>query len=320
VDHEPWAVVVERPDGGIEAAALLARRRRRGMTEIVRMGHGASDYGRLPAVDLASADRLASAVAGELQAIRGPWHLILSQLPVGDPVAEALSTNLRWAAVVAGDGSPRLRFGQDRTLRAHVSRKHHRNSLLAINRLHKAGMSPVVDRLKEPDEITEVLPEIDQIRRRRDSATGRPNRLGDPRYASFRRAIILKLAKRGELEVSTLRIGRALAGYNVALLDGASSRIWDGRFSPEWSNFYPGQLLFDATIERALENVRFTELDLMRGRRDYKVRLSSDVVPAQTLVAWSSSLARTFLESTERLKAVRAAARSVGRRAAKTTT
>ncbi len=305
LDHQPWAVAVEGPHMRLDAVALLACRRRRGVTEIVRMGHGGSDYGRLPARDPDSAACLAQTIVAELQGFRGPWRLHVGQLPVDDPVARGIAEHLRWPSVMTGDVSPVLRFGPDRSFSAYISRNHRKNTRLAINRVRKAGLTMAIECLQDPGGVARVLPETTRVRRQRDTATGRPNKLDNPRYAAFREAVIVKLAARGEIELTTMRVGGDLVAYNVALLDGQACRLWDGRFSPGWSHFYPGQLVINAVLERTLTNPRFTEIDLMRGRLHYKERLATELVAGQTLVAWSSPLAQTVFGWADRLKAIR---------------
>jgi CelD/BcsL family acetyltransferase involved in cellulose biosynthesis len=300
-DHEPWAVVVEDGDA-LRAAALLATRRRWGITEVVRVGHGATDHARLPARDDASAAELGRAVAAEVNALSGPWRLFLGQLPVGDPVVRSIAVNLRWAEIVSGDVSPTIRIGPDRSLGRYLKRNSRKSCRLARNQLQRAGLRFRIAELRDPEGIARVLPESESIRRRRDMAEGRPDKLRDPRYATFRRAVIMTLAREGQVELTTLRIEDELAAYQVALLDGAAYRSWDGRISPSWARYQPGRLLDEAALTRVLEDDSFQEFDLMRGRQEYKLRLANEVVPAETLVAWSSPLVRALERSVERLK------------------
>jgi len=139
-DHEPWTIYVEGPRG-LEAAALLARRRRRGVLEIVRMGHGATDHARLPSRDQRSARILAEAISLALEATRGPWRLFLGQLPVGDPVTKEIVATLPTAALVPSDGSPTVRLEQGGSIDEFLSRKMRSNLRTRMNRLQREGLS-----------------------------------------------------------------------------------------------------------------------------------------------------------------------------------
>jgi len=300
-DHEPWTIYVEGPRG-LEAAALLARRRRRGVLEIVRMGHGATDHARLPSRDQRSARILAEAISSALEATRGPWRLFLGQLPVGDPVTKEIVATLPTAALVPSDGSPTVRLEQGGSIDEFLSRKMRSNLRTRMNRLQREGLSADFSRLREAAEIEQILPETERVRRERDAELGRSCKLDDPRYLSFRRMVLVELAKRREVELTTLRIGDELVAYQVGLLDGEVYRQWDSRFSPAWRWFAPGGQLNAVTLGWVLEDRRFREFDFMRGIHPHKLELATDVIPAETLVAWSSSLSRRFTTLEHQLK------------------
>jgi CelD/BcsL family acetyltransferase involved in cellulose biosynthesis len=300
-NHDPVAIVVDE-GADLLAAALLARRRRRGVTEIVRMGHGTSDHARFPARSPAAASALAAGILGELRAIRGPWRLSLGQFPPADPVIRRIAERLHHTMVVPGDGSPRVRFVKGRSIDRYLTRNLRSNSRNVFNRLRKAGLTAEFARLKEVDAIADALPQIDRVRRQRDEAIRGASKLSDPQYAAFRRALILGLARRRELDVATLSIDGDMASYALGLLDGGSYRLWDCRFAPAWSRFSPSQLLYEAVLQWALQTDGFEEFDFMRGTEWYKLRIATDVVPAETLVAWSSPLVRAMVESAGRAK------------------
>src|SRR5262249_59834162 len=58
-------------------------------------------------------------------------------------------------------------------------------------------------------------------------------------------------AVRGELEVATLRLDGQLAAYVVALTDGPTYRVFDGRFAPAWRRYSPGRRLEAAVVDHA---------------------------------------------------------------------
>lgn len=313
-DHEPWAVTVEK-GGRLEGAALLARRRRSGLTEILRLGHWATDHARLPALTPQAAEALSAAVVDEIKGMRGPWQLHLGQLPVNDPVLHEIASRVRGAVVHPGDGSPRVPFSDDRSVKTYLSKNHRQNARTAFNRLRKTGVNYEIDVTGDPTAISDIFDEIDAVRRSRDAEKGRVDKLVDSQYATFRRTVVLELAARGEAELATIRFDRDLAAYNLALLDGGSYRLWDSRMSPRWAQFYPGRLVLDVSIERALSDRRFSEFDFMRGQLEYKMWIATDVVASETLVAWSAPLVQAVVKSASHARArVRSSLARVRRR------
>ena len=116
-EYEPWAIVVESQNG-LQAAALLGRRRRPGFVDVVGLGHGPSDHLRLPARNAESARVLATQLAAQLHAIRGPWRARLLALPELDPVGAEAVTRLRCATLSSGPLSPCVEFHSDRRVEA----------------------------------------------------------------------------------------------------------------------------------------------------------------------------------------------------------
>jgi CelD/BcsL family acetyltransferase involved in cellulose biosynthesis len=302
--HEPWAFVVDGPGGRLEAAALLAARRRAGLLDIVALGHGPSDYACLPARTPDAARTLASGMAHALKRSAWSWRLRLEQLPLHDAMTTELAAILPNAVTVAGDNAPRIRFGHAREIEGYLSRNS--RSMLAnrINRLAKAGITPTFAHLRDRQEVEGVLADLEVVRRKRDAALLRLCDLDQPEAACFWRNIIVVLAGRGEAEVTTLRFGDQLAAYCVCFLDGSVSRYWDGRFLPGWDRFSPGALVLQAAVKRALADPRFDEFDWMRGEERFKQSASNDVIGTQRLLAWSSVATRTITEAPGRAKMV----------------
>ncbi|WP_369139981.1 hypothetical protein [Modestobacter versicolor] len=97
----PRAVVVEQgPPGRPDGLALLAFRRRAVGTSVTLLGADAGPLpegrpqNRLHARDDDIAARLAAGVADLLGALRGPWTMRLSGLPLGDPTLRHLAALL----------------------------------------------------------------------------------------------------------------------------------------------------------------------------------------------------------------------------------
>jgi CelD/BcsL family acetyltransferase involved in cellulose biosynthesis len=302
-DHQPWGAIVEDGSGSLVGAALLARRRRRGVTEIVAVGHGQSDYVRLPAASPEAAVALGRTLGDRLRALPGPWHLNIQQLPTGDPVARELGGVLRWSARLPGGGAPVVRFGPDRSEGTIFRRSVRQDERRRWNRLRREGLEARLDTIGDPGSIAALFPEVERVWRLRDIDLVHRPTLDDPRASRFWRAIMRDLSRRGEVELTTLRINGELASYAVCFRDGHAYRMWNCRFAPRWGRFSPGNLANLATIRTALADPSLTEYDHMRGVEPFKLRTATMVEPAEHLVAWSSRTARAAVESPERIRA-----------------
>ena len=56
-----------------------------------------------------------------------------------------------------------------------------------------------------------------------------------------------------------------LAAYVVALLDGNTYRVYDGRMNTEFQHYSPGRLIEAAALARAIADERYAVLDWMNG-------------------------------------------------------
>lgn len=327
-DLRPLVFAIEGP-AGLHGAALLVRRRRRGITQVVGIGHRQSDYQRFAARDPQAAEALAEAVADRLRALPGPWQLLVEQLPAGDSVAAGISRRLRWSVVLPGEGAPRVRFDAGREPREYMSRNTYQTERNGWNRIRRAGLAPALASISDPRTVQEVLPELERVRRSRDlEARGRSS-LDDERAGEFWRRVILEHARLGQAEIVVLRLNGQVAAYDVCLVDEGAHRMWDGRLDPRFSRFSPGRLVDLAVLRRALADPTCTEYDWMRGEERYKLRTSSEVQPSECLLAWSSwrvrgvvgspRVLRSFLKRLKdrhpALERVWGGLRSLGRRA-----
>ncbi len=300
-EYEPLALVVH--DGArLEAAALLARRQRRLLSEFFALGTGLSDQVRLPARAPESARELARALLALLGSVPGAWHLRLRHLPPGDPVAGAVAAGLSAAELAPGDPSPTLRFGAERTLRAHVSKNHHQQVRRMLNRMRGEGLAPELAYLRTPPEVERVLPQVLDVCIRRDVELRGMSLFERPGARAFFREVLLAHAARGELELTTLCLRGRLAAYVVCFLDRGAHRMWNCRLDPEWGRYGVGRVANNAALERALADPAAGEFDWMRGDEPYKLSMSNHVERALDLWAWSTPTVRHALDSKRRLK------------------
>ena len=294
--YEP--VVVRVPG----AWAPLAVRSRAGLLRVVALGHGVSDYSRLPAVDAEAAVRLGDRVAEVLAGIGRPWVLDLEQLPVDDPAVTALCARLPVHRLEEGDGSPMTRFVEGRAVETYLSGNFRGSVRRKLRRVEAAGTKVEVAFERGADAVQRLLPELEQVRRRRDEHVGRVSALDTEAGTRFYRDVMAGLAARGEVEIATLRFDGRLAAYVVSLLDGPVYRSYDPRIEPAFAEHSPGMVLEVPLFERLLADPAIECFDRMRGVEAYKLRTSNHVEPATRLRAWSSTGVRRVDDGWRRAK------------------
>jgi CelD/BcsL family acetyltransferase involved in cellulose biosynthesis len=300
--YVPWVVVVDDGYGRLRAAAPLAWRRRRGIVEIVAIGHEASDDVRLPARDTAAALLLAAALATRLAAIQGPWRLLLGQLRANDAVAVQLAARLPRTKLVPADPSPVTRFTQDRSPRTYVSRNHHQQVRRMLNRMEREGLEPQVDATRDPQEINALLPAVERVCRHRDATLHRRSPFEDPRKRRFFYDVVSRFAERQQVELLTIHLDRDLACYVLCFLDRDAYRMWSCRFDPRWQRYGVGRVGNHFALTRALADPGCAEFDWMRGDEPYKFSMSNTVSHAVTLIAWSGPLCETLTDAPRQVR------------------
>lgn len=307
---QPWPVLV-REGGAVSAAALFARRRWRGVTRVVGMGHGVSDYSRIAAVDEQAADALAGELGRRLASLAGPWSLRVEQLPVLDPVVERLLMRLPQSRSLPGDESPWV----DLTASPLGSKSYRQQVRMCRNRVEKEGLALDVSWHYVRDEIEELLPTLARIRRQRDHFLDRLSDLDQPSTFEFWRQVILTLADESRLEVAALRLDGEVKAYCIGITDAPTYYMWDHRFEPGSERYRLGQLLESEVMNQAAASGRYLRVDRMRGATTQKLRTANGCVPAQHLTAWSSRSMRLADEtrsvSRARLRELRTSSKAV---------
>lgn len=319
--QEQVLLVLVRRAGALVAAAPLAHRRRCGVAVVRPLGDGPSDDIRFPVRDAQAARQLARGVQQALDRLPGPWVLVLRNLGPDPLLLPALREVLPTSSSTPGDVCPGLRLNAERTLRAHVPASHRKPVQRRQRRLAERHEEVSVAHLTDPLALAAVLPEVEEVCRRRDAAVGRASQMDDPLFRSFFRLLVPRLAARGEAELTTLRVGGTLVAYALCLLDGPARRLWHGRFDPSWESYAVGHAVNLAALQRALDDPACDYFDWMRGDEEYKRSLSDSHTQLTHLVAASGALrglvaavptARRLVHVLRRLRAeVRAGVRTL---------
>lgn len=288
---DPWAVAVrESRTGRLDAVALLSSRAHDDHDEITPLGRRQLDRGFLPARTPAAADALGIAVATRLSARRRPWVLRLGQLPAGDRVAASVARRLDGARTLPGQPIPKVTLAPAGSAADLLGKGLRKQLRKARNRVADDGIDITVGFAADYEPVAVLLDEVERTHRAREHHARRVSDLESSPGLRFWREVILGHAKRGEVEVATLRLGDQLAAYVVSLLDGDAYRVFDGRFAPAWSRYSPGRLLETATLERAAGDPRYLEVDWMNGCASEKLLTANAADLTEHLVAASPGM------------------------------
>jgi CelD/BcsL family acetyltransferase involved in cellulose biosynthesis len=284
----PWAVAVrDHGTDRLDGVALFNVRHRDTLDEIVPLGRRQLDRGAFPVRTERAADALGAALAAQLSTWPRPWSLRVGQLPSDDPVAAAVVRWLAGARTIPGLAIPKVDFGPVTGTGDLFGKGLRKQLRKARNRVVDDGLDLTVGFVRAHDDLAVLLDEVERTHRARELHARRVSELESSPGLRFWRTVILDHAGRDEVEIATLRLGGELAAYVVSLLDGSVYRVFDGRLAPSWSRFSPGRLLETATLERALVDVRFRELDWMNGCASEKLLTANAADPTEHLVAAS---------------------------------
>jgi CelD/BcsL family acetyltransferase involved in cellulose biosynthesis len=286
----PMMVEVRMPETQqLAACAMLAIDKKASGATVVAMGHSSSLYAGLPARDPAAAKALARAIVDALNDASEAWALDLEQIPDHDPTLRHLSDALDNGQLLPELRVPRVVFSSAHNAEQVLSKSKRKQLRKARNRIEQAGLEMVITFDRGRAISAELLDEVEAVHVSRDRHARRNSDLDRPAEREFWRRVVEGGNEDWEIEIATLRLDGDLAAYAVAILDGDTYRIYDGRMATEWQHYSPGRLVEAAALSRALSDQRFTVLDWMSGIAAEKLLTTNFAESRMRLVATSGS-------------------------------
>ncbi len=247
------------------ACAFFATIRRSEGTAIVAAGHGSSQFTSLQYRTPEAAAALASAIAAALREVPGAWSLELEQVHEADQTLIHLVDELEQAQMLPELRVPRVAFSTAHDASDVLSKSMRKQLRRAQNKISKSGLELAISFDRGKAITTELIDEIESVHISRDRHARRDSDLDRPAEREFWRQVCEAPIGRWEVEIASLRLGGKLAAYVVALLDGNTYRVYDGRMNTEFQHYSPGRLIEAAALARAIADDRYAVLDWMNG-------------------------------------------------------
>lgn len=259
-------VVTVRADGDPVAVAALSVVDRRGAHRVQLLGGDLNDYGQFFHDDEIAAGELAAAIASWLGEQRR-WSLRCGQLLPGDPVLAALAARLPGAVVAEGPPIPQIRgLGTD----YRVSRNRRHQAKNAVNRITADGLTWERVVVEDEQALDRWLPAVVELRRARDHASGRRSHLDDEAVLSFYESVVRAFVTQGRAAIHLLAVEGEVAGFSLAVLDGDTHRLLDGRVAEHLQRYRGGMVSNLMAVSRAAETPGVSTFDWLRGRTEAK--------------------------------------------------
>ncbi len=271
------------------ACAMLAMDNRRDASTIVAMGHGSSLYAGLPARNPDAARTLAQGIVEFLESLDGPWSIDLEQIPELDPTLLHLGEHLNHGQLLPELRVPRVVFSTSHNVDDVLSKSMRKQLRRARKKIENEGLEMTIGFDRGRAISAELIDEVEAVHVSRDRHNRRQSDLDRPAEREFWRRVVEGGNEDWEIEIATLRLDGVLAAYAVALLDGDTYRIYDGRMNTEHQDFSPGRLVEAAALSRAMQDPRFSVLDWMSGIAAEKLLTTNMAEGRARLVATSGS-------------------------------
>jgi diguanylate cyclase (GGDEF)-like protein len=274
--------------GELVGYALLAYMERAQGTAVVAMGHGSSLFSALPARDTDAATALADGIAAVLGEMPGAWSLELEQICDLDHTLLRLADELEHAQLLPELRVPRVVFSTAHNVADVLSKSMRKQIRRAEKRIAADGREMAIAFDRGQAISSELIDEVESVHVARDRDARRNSDLDRPSERDFWRQVV-EASGGWEVEIATLRLDGDLAAYVVALLDGDTYRVYDGRMSTEFRDYSPGRIIGAKALHRAMTDPRFAVLDWMSGVAAEKLLTTNIAEGRARLVATSGS-------------------------------
>jgi hypothetical protein len=286
-EYEPWGLIIEHNFEPV-AVTILTRYRRFGVWIIGKPG-GIGDQVLFAALQDSTAVKLAQAISKAIEGFGGPWVVNISDLNYpSDLVVSTLQSNWRYSQTQQVSPVPHLLFIPNTPLNKYLSTNTRSSIAKARNRIEREGIRMVLEWVRDPEQIIQLLPKIYDIYRHRDYQLRGKSLIDDVNAEKFFTAFVTEHARQGLIDILIVHLNEELAAFAVCLLDNGESWVLVNRVSPLWLRYSPGTIANAEVIRHAFEDNRSHGVNWGGASQRYKLSGEVTLIPHQTLTAWSS--------------------------------
>jgi hypothetical protein len=290
--YELWGVIVER-NGNLVASAIFTRYRSYGVWFIGKPG-GSCDQLSLGAVDDDAAARLAKEVYDTINDFGGPWRLEMHLLPYPDPVVTQFILSWPYCKTWLGDPEPCLLFASNNSLTKYLSPNTRSSVAKANNRIKREGIKMTKEWIEDPERILQLLPQIQDICRRRDYQQYGKSLMDDPAEESYWMTFMVENVRQGLIDLLIICLEGEIAAFAICLRDKSMYRVLTNRVCPIWLAYSPGTIANAEVVRHAFEESR--GVNWGGGLQRYKLSGDVTLIPRQRYCAWSSAPIRILIK------------------------
>ncbi len=286
----PFMVEVRSTDTQqLMACALLAYNTKAEGSTVVAMGHSSSLFCSLPARSADAARELAEGIGRALNELSATWALELEQLPDTDATLLHLSDVIDNGQMLPELRVPRVVFSTAHAVEDVLTKSMRKQLRRARNKIAAQGLEMTIGFDRGRAISADLIDEVEAVHVSRDRHNRRNSDLDRPNEREFWRRVVEGGSDGWEIEIATLRLDGELAAYAVAILDGDTYRIYDGRMNTAFEDYSPGRLVEAAALGRAISDPRFAVLDWMSGIAAEKLLVANFAEGRARFVATSGS-------------------------------
>jgi hypothetical protein len=273
------------------ASAFFTRYRRFGVWFIGKPG-GSCDQLSLGAVDDEAAARLAKEVYDTVNGFGGPWQLEVHLLPYPDPVVNHFISAWPCCQNKLEDPEPCLLFAPNGSLKNYLSSNTRSSVAKACNRIKRNGIQMTQEWIVDPEKIFKLLPQIQDICRRRDYQQYGKSLMDDPVEESYWMAFMTENIRQGLVDLLIICLEGEIAAFAICLTDKKMYRVLTNRASPSWLAYSPGTIANAEVVRHAFEDIHSCGVNWGGGLLRYKLSGDVTLIPRQMFCAWSSTTVR----------------------------